>query len=161
MGCCHRSPVKVHNEYQQGDPTLSGRPYATPRKPQQCNHGLNSRLHYNTLLQKIFNNCVLITASTLPKKHKTLLICPHIVLRLFRMSSLSSQISLIKLPRCGHCRTNSIALPPILNIGLRQQLYLLSFLGQLYTHFDFLALNNILNPLANTSHKDNNLCVAL
>ena len=19
MGCCHRSPVKVHNEYQQGD----------------------------------------------------------------------------------------------------------------------------------------------
>ena len=66
------------------------------------------------LLQTVFNNCVLITASTLPKKHRTLLICPHIVLRFFRMSSLSSQISLIKLPRCSHCRTNSIALLPIL-----------------------------------------------
>ena len=79
------------------------------------------------------------------------LICPHIVMRFFRMSSLSSQISLIKLPRCGHCRTNSIPLPLILNIGLRQQLDLLSPLSRIYRHFDFLALNNTLNPLANLS----------
>ena len=52
MGCCHRSPVKVHNEYQQGDPRLSGRPYAKPSKPQQCNHDLNSKLHYHKNYQQ-------------------------------------------------------------------------------------------------------------
>ena len=74
---------------------------------------------------------------TTTKKHKTLLICRHKALLLLMMSALSSPVTEIIWPKCGHFFTYSIVVPPIWNSGKPRG----SFnLGPMYIHLDFLAL---------------------
>ena len=54
---------------------------------------------------------------------------------------------------------NSVAID--IKHWLKTAIRLIIFLRPNIQTFDFLALNNTLNPLANSSHKDNNLRVAL